>query len=69
MAAPKWSERPREHRWAIIGCFIGMGIAAVVAFNYAFESDTIVRYLIMVTGLLGGGGAGYGAAKLTETKA
>lgn len=68
MAAPKWSERPRGQRFAIIGAFVGMGIAAVVAFNYAFESDTIVRWAIMVAGLLGGGGAGVGIAALTDKR-
>jgi hypothetical protein len=68
MAAPKWSERPRSHRFAIVGAFVGMGIAAYVAFMYAFESDTIVRWAIMMTGLLGGGGAGVGVAALTGNR-
>ncbi len=68
MAAPKWSERPRSHRFAIVGAFIGMGIAAVVAFNYAYESETVVRWAIMMTGLLGGGGAGAGVAALTDKR-
>ncbi len=68
MAAPKWSERPRAHRFAIIGAFAGMAVAAYVAFTYAFESDTIVRYFIMVAGLLGGGGAGFGVATLTDKR-
>jgi len=66
MAAPKWSERPRAHRFAIVGGFVGMGLAAYVAFMYAFESDTIVRWAIMMTGLLGGGAAGVGVAALTN---
>lgn len=66
--APRWSERPRRDRYAIIGAFVGMGVAAVVAFNFAFESDTIVRYLIMVAGLLGGLAAGAGLAALTANK-
>jgi phosphate/sulfate permease len=65
MAAPRWSERPRSHRFAIVGAFVGMAIAAVVAFNYAFDSDTIVRWAIMSTGLLGGGAAGAAIAMLT----
>jgi phosphate/sulfate permease len=68
MAAPKWSERPRSHRFAVVGAFIGMGIAAVVAFNYAYESETIVRWAIMSTGLLGGGAAGFGLATLTDKR-
>lgn len=66
--APKWSERPRAHRFAIVGAFIGMVVAAVVAFNYAYDSDTIVRYLIMSAGLLGGGGAGFGVATLSARR-
>ena len=66
--APKWSARPKTDRWAIIGAFIGMAIAAVAAFNFAFESSTIVRYLIMSAGLLAGLGGGYGAAVLTSRK-
>lgn len=68
MAAPKWSERPRAHRFAIVGAFIGMGIAAYVSFMYAFEAETIVRWAIMVTGLLGGGGVGAGVAALTDKR-
>ncbi len=58
MARVKWSERPRAHRWAIVGAFAGMAIAAVVAFEYAFHGSTLDRYLIMSAGLLIGGGAG-----------
>ena len=64
--APKWSARPKTDRRAIIGAFIGMAIAAVIAFNFAFEASTIVRYLIMAAGLLSGMGGGYGAAVLTS---
>lgn len=53
-----WSEKPRDARFAIIGAFIGMLVAAVVAFMFAFDADTIVRYLIMSAGLLIGLGAG-----------
>jgi hypothetical protein len=66
--APKWSERPRAHRFAILGAFVGMAVAAVVAFNFAYDSDTIVRYFIMAAGLLGGGGAGFGLATLTDKR-
>lgn len=58
MARVKWSERPRSHRWAIVGAFVGMAIAAVVVFEYAFYGSTLDRYLIMMAGLLIGGGAG-----------
>ena len=57
--AMKWSERPKSNRYAIIGAFIGMAIAAAVAVEFAFYDTTFVRYLIMVTGLLGGGGVGF----------
>ena len=66
--APKWSERPRTHRFAIVGAFIGMGVAAVVALNYAYDSDTMVRYLIMSAGLIGGGAAGAGVATLSAKR-
>lgn len=62
--APKWGERPRAHRFAIVGAFVGMVVAAFVAFNYAYDSDTLVRYFIMSAGLLGGGAAGVGVATL-----
>ena len=55
---PKWSERPREERGAIIGALIGMAIAGVVAVVFASESSTMVRYLIMAAGLIVGLGAG-----------
>jgi len=61
----KWSERSTSERFIIVGAFVGMGVAAVIAFNYAYDSDTIVRYFIMVAGLLGGGGAGFALARLT----
>lgn len=60
----KWSERPREERGAIIGAFIGMGIAAVIAFVFAFHSSTIVRWAIMSAGLL----IGFGVGKLAASK-
>ena len=60
----KWSERPRGHRWAIIGAFVGMVIAAVVAFQYAFYGSTFDRYLIMAAGLLGGGAVGLLLARI-----
>ena len=62
--ALKFSEAPKAQRSAVVGAFIGMGVAAFVAFNYAYDSATIVRYLIMCAGLLGGGGAGFGLATL-----
>ncbi len=61
----KWKERPRAHRWAIVGAFGGMAIAAAVAFEYAFYGTTFDRYLIMVAGLLGGGAVGALLARVT----
>ena len=55
---PKWSERPKDQRGAIIGAMIGMAVAGVVAFVFAYESSTLVRYFIMAAGLLLGLGAG-----------
>ena len=66
--APKWSERPKAHRFAIVGAVVGMVVAAFVAFNYAYDSDTIVRYLIMSAGLIGGGAAGAGVATLSAKR-
>jgi hypothetical protein len=65
MALVKWRERPRNYRWAIIGAFVGMAIAAVVVFEYAFYGSTFDRYLIMMAGLLIGGGAGLLLASVT----
>ena len=61
----KWRERPRAHRWAIVGAFVGMAIGAVVVFEYAFYGSTFDRYLIMMAGLLGGGGVGVLLARVT----
>lgn len=55
---PKWSERSKDERGAIVGAMIGMVIAGVVAFVFAYESSTMVRYFIMAAGLLLGLGAG-----------
>ena len=69
MARVKWSERPRTHRGAIIGAFLGMAIAAVAVFEYAFHGSIIDRYLIMAAGLLISGGAGALIAKMTAPRA
>ena len=61
----KWSERPRAHRWAIIGAFVGMAVGAVAVFQYAFYGSTVDRWLIMMAGLLGGGGIGLLLARVT----
>ena len=68
MARVKWRERPRAHRWAIVGAFVGMAIGAAVVFEYAFYGSTLDRYLIMVAGLLGGGGAGVLLASVTAPR-
>ena len=65
MARVKWNERPRAQRWAIVGAFVGMAVAAVVAFEYAFHGTTLQRYLIMMSGLLIGGGVGLWVATFT----
>lgn len=48
----------------IIGALIGMGIAGAVAIVFAAESGTMVRYFIMVAGLL----LGLGAGKLSASR-
>lgn len=53
-----WADRPREDRHAIIGAITGMIVAGVIAVMFAFESSTIVRYIIMVIGLVTGWGIG-----------
>lgn len=68
MARVKWSERPRAHRWAIAGAFVGMALGAVAVFEYAFYGSILDRYLIMVAGLLGGGGAGFLLASVTAPR-
>ena len=65
MTRVKWSERPRSHRWAIIGAFVGMAFGAVAVFEYAADGTIVDRYLIMVGGLLGGGGVGALLARVT----
>lgn len=61
----KWGERPRSHRWAIVGAFVGMAVGAVAVFEYAYYGTTFDRYLIMMAGLIGGGAAGALLARLT----
>ena len=61
----KWKERPRAHRWAIIGAFVGMAVGAVLVFEYAYHGTIFDRYLIMAAGLLGGGAVGLLLARLT----
>lgn len=61
----KWSERPRAHRCAVVGAFVGMAIAAAAVFEYAADGTIVDRYLIVSAGLLGGGGAGALLARMT----
>jgi len=61
----KWSERPRSHRWAIVGGFVGMAVGAYAVFEYAYFGTTLDRYLIMMAGLIGGGIVGSASARLT----
>jgi hypothetical protein len=65
MIRVRWSERPRAHRWAIVGASVGMSIGAIAVFQYAFHGSTFDRWLIMVAGLLGGGAVGLLLAKVT----
>lgn len=60
-----WSERPRAHRWAIVGAFVGMAFGAVAVFEYAFDGSIFDRWLIMSAGLLGGGAVGLLLARVT----
>jgi len=61
----KWKDRPRSHRWAILGAFVGMAVGAWAVFEYAVHGTTFDRWLIMSTGLLGGGAIGALLARLT----
>ena len=65
MMRVRWSERPRAHRWAIVGAFVGMAVAAIAVIQYAFDGSTFDRWLIMVAGFLGGGAVGLLLAKVT----
>ena len=48
------SNRTPEDTGGIIGIFVGMFIAGVIAIAFASEAGTIVRYLIMSAGLVVG---------------
>lgn len=61
-----WRERPKADRYGIVGCFIGMAIAAVVAFQSAFHESAFVRWAIMAVGLLVGWGIGRYLGSRTE---
>ena len=45
--------------------FVGMAVAAIAVFQYAFHGSTFDRWLIMVAGFLGGGAVGLLLAKVT----
>jgi uncharacterized coiled-coil protein SlyX len=47
----RWRERPRAHRWAIVGAFVGMAVGAIAVFQYAFYGSTFDRWLINGSGL------------------
>lgn len=53
-----WRDRPKADRYALVGCFVGMAVAAVAAFVFAYSSSTMVRWAIMAAGLLVGWGIG-----------
>ena len=63
-----WRERPRSHRWAIVGVFVGMAAGAYAVLEYAYYGTTFDRYLIMMVGLLGGGAVGALLARLTRQR-
>ena len=45
-------KRSTEDKYALAGIFVGMAIAAVATILFASQSCTLVRYLIMASGLL-----------------
>jgi hypothetical protein len=53
-----WRDRPKSDRYGITGAFVGMAIAAVVAFQFAFYANTTMRWAIMSAALVGGWGIG-----------
>ena len=53
-----WGNRPKNDRYAIIGAFAGMLVAGIVAIMFAYNAGSVVRYLIMATGLVAGWGLG-----------
>jgi hypothetical protein len=48
------SDRTPEDIGSIIGIFVGMFVAGVIAIAFASEAGTFVRYLIMSAGLIVG---------------
>ena len=64
----KWRSQPRNHRWAIVGAFLGMIPAVFAVFEFAYYGTMFDRYLIMVAGFLGGGAIGLLLASLTAPK-
>lgn len=54
------SRRPQttEDKYALVGIVIGVAIAAVAVFLFAFNSSSMVRYLILASGLVLGWLAG-----------
>lgn len=56
-------KRSTEDKYALAGMAIGILTAAVVAFLFAFESSTIVRYLVMASGLVIGWAVGRAIGK------
>jgi hypothetical protein len=64
----RMSRKPQtlEDKYALIGIAVGLLVAAVVAISLAYEASSMVRYLIMASGLVGGWlvGRGIGRAKM-----
>lgn len=64
------SRRPQttEDKYALVGIVIGVAIAAVAVFLFAFNSSSMVRYLILASGLVLGWLAGRAIGR-SKTKA
>jgi gas vesicle protein len=52
-----------EDKYALLGIVVGVAIAAVAAFTLAYNSSSMVRYLIMASGLVIGWLAGRAIAR------
>lgn len=64
-----WRDRPKQDRYAFIGLFAGMAIAAPIAVLFAYDASSMVRYVIMASGLVAGWGIGRWAGSRDTRKA